>query len=94
MVTTKDVQYIANLARIHLEGKELEDLTSNLEKILHYINHLENLDVNQIQPTSHILDLINVYREDRIQPSLSQDESLSIAVAKHTGSFKVPPIIE
>ena len=94
MITSKDVQYIAALARINLSSEEISPLASDLENILGYIKQLEKLDVSHVNPTSHVLSLENVYRQDNITPSLSQDEALSIAIAKLKGSFKVPQIIE
>ena len=93
-ITKKDVEYIASLSRIHLEGHELESLTKDLEKILHYVQKLEKLDVAKIDPTSHVLPLHNVFRQDIVKPSLGQTKALKIAVDQHNGSFKVPRVIE
>lgn len=94
MITAKDVQYIANLSRIHLRDEEIAELTKNLEHILHYIAKLEKLDVSKVEPTSHVIPMKNVFRQDVVTPSLSQEEALKIAVEKHQGSFKVPKVIE
>ncbi|MCK4882791.1 MAG: Asp-tRNA(Asn)/Glu-tRNA(Gln) amidotransferase subunit GatC [Candidatus Omnitrophica bacterium] len=94
MISEKDVQYVAGLARIHLKDEEANRLTKDLEKILDYINKLDTLDVTDVQPTSHVLPLKNVYREDTVRPSLTQQESLKISVDQHEGSFKVPKVIE
>jgi aspartyl-tRNA(Asn)/glutamyl-tRNA(Gln) amidotransferase subunit C len=94
MISEKDVSYIANLARIHLSAEETEPLAKDLESILSYIKELEPLDVSRVIPTSHVLPLKNVYRNDEHCPSLSQDDALSIAVSKQNGSFKVPQIID
>ena len=94
MITKKDVTYIASLARIHLNENELERLTHNLEDILRYIEKLQKLDVSEVEPTSHVLPLKNVFREDRIKPSLEQEEALRMSVSQRHGSFKVPQIIE
>ena len=94
MITPKDVKYIASLSRIHLRDEEIEELTKNLENILHYIAKLEKLDVSKVEPTSHVLPLKNVFREDKVKPSLTQEEALKIAVDKHHGAFKVPKVIE
>ena len=94
MIRRDDVQYIANLSRIHLQDIEIEQLTKNLEDILGYIEKLNKLDVSQIQPTSHVLPLKNVFREDQIKPSLSQKEALGISIEQHNNSFKVPKVIE
>ena len=94
MITPKDVKYIADLSRIYLADDEAERLTKNLEGILHYIDKLSKLDVSHVQPTSHVLPIKNVFREDTVIPSLPQDKALSVAIEKHNGSFKVPKVIE
>ncbi len=94
MITPKDVKYIADLSRIYLADDEAERLTKNLEGILHYIEKLNKLDVSNVQPTSHVLPIKNVFREDTVISSLPQDKALSVAVEKQNGSFKVPKVIE
>ena len=94
MITDKDVKYIANLARIHLQDEEAKHLTKDLESILGYIDKLTKLDVTNIKPTSHVLPLKNVYREEKIQPSLTQEEAMKFSVEQHNGSYKVPKVIE
>lgn len=93
-ITKEDVQYIASLSRIHLQGDEIERLTKDLENILHYVHKLEKLDVRAVAPTSHVLPLANVYREDEVKPSLPQAEVMKVAVAPHNGFFKVPKVIQ
>lgn len=94
MISEKDVHYVASLARIHLKGNEASRLTKDLEKILDYINKLNALDVRQVQPTSHVLPLKNVHRQDAVRPSLPQQELLKISVEQKDGFFKVPKVIE
>jgi aspartyl-tRNA(Asn)/glutamyl-tRNA(Gln) amidotransferase subunit C len=94
MISKDDVKYVADLARIHLTDEETELLTADLEKILQYINTLDTLDVSQTQPTSHVLPLTNVHREDKVRPSFTQDEALKFSVEKQDGAFKVPKVIE
>ncbi len=94
MITRAIIRNIANLSRIHLEDHELDHLTKDLEKILEYVVKLEKLDVKRVKPTSHVLPLKNVYREDIVQASLPQREALQCAVSQQNGSFKVPKVIE
>jgi aspartyl-tRNA(Asn)/glutamyl-tRNA(Gln) amidotransferase subunit C len=94
MLTIKDISYIAALARIHIPDNELEDFTHRLENIIRYVDQLNELNVDGVEPTSHVLHLKNVYRADVKKPSLPQNEALSTAVEKHQGSFKVPRVIE
>ena len=94
MISKNDVRYVADLARIHLRDEEIEHLTTDLEKILKHINKLDTLDVSGVQPTSHVLPLKNVHREDKVRPSFTQDEALKFSVEKKNGAFKVPKVIE
>ncbi len=94
MITPKDVQYIANLSRIHLRDEEVTELTKNLEGILHYIAKLEKLDVSKVEPTSHVMPMKNVFREDVVVPSLPQQDVMKMAIEHYQGSFKVPKVIE
>jgi len=89
-----DVKYVANLARIALSGAEEEKLSTQLGNILNYIEKLKELDVSQVEPTAHAVPLINVFRADEIQPSISNDEALRNAPSKANGLFLVPKIVE
>lgn len=94
MINKNDVRYIAGLARIHVPEDELEGFTKNLEDIIGYVDQLNELNVEKIEPTSHVLNLKNVYRMDEVRPSLPPSEALKFAVESHQGSFKVPRVIE
>ncbi|MEW5894390.1 MAG: Asp-tRNA(Asn)/Glu-tRNA(Gln) amidotransferase subunit GatC [Candidatus Omnitrophota bacterium] len=94
MVTSKEITYISCLARINLTQTEIDSLSENMENILGYIAQLETLDVNDIKPTSHVLPLKNVYREDMVTSCFTREQAMSIAVASLNGFFKVPQIIE
>ena len=94
MISKKDVETIASLARIHLKEDEVGEIAGNLEAILGYVNQLQALDVAGVEPTTHVLPLKNVYREDIIKPSLPQSQALSFAVEKSHGAFVVPKVIE
>jgi aspartyl-tRNA(Asn)/glutamyl-tRNA(Gln) amidotransferase subunit C len=93
-ITPETVKYIADLSRIALSDAELKSFATELAAILGYIAKLEQLDVQNVEPTSHALPLKNVYRADTLRPSLTQAEALSVAVAQQDGSFKVPQVIE
>jgi aspartyl-tRNA(Asn)/glutamyl-tRNA(Gln) amidotransferase subunit C len=94
MISQEEAQKIASLARIHLSEEESSVIAKDLEKILQYINKLEQLDISETQPTTHVLPLQNVFREDEVVPSLSQEDALSFSIAQKNGSFEVPKIIE
>lgn len=95
MAITKDtVKYVADLARIELGDKELGYFTKQLDRILEYVHKLKKLDVSGLEPTSHVLEMKNVYREDVVRPSLPVSDVIKNAPAKEGNLFKVKKIIE
>lgn len=88
------VEYLANLARIQLQPEELEKLSRQLRDILDFIDKLKKADVSQVSPTSHILPLKNVLREDIPGNSLKIEDTLMNAPAKEGNFFSVPKVIE
>jgi len=92
-ITKDTVKYVANLARIGLDDKELGDFTKQLDRILEYVHKIKKLDVSKLEPTSHVLEMKNVYREDRVKASLPASEAMKNAPAKEGNLFKVKKII-
>lgn len=93
MISKKDVEHIALLARLGLTDKEKEKFTKQLGNILEHAAKISEIDTSKIEPTSHAVDLKNVFREDKVKKSLSQEEALSNAPKEEEGQFKVPKII-
>ena len=94
MAITRDtVEYVAKLARVRLDDRTLDDFTAQLDKILAYIEKLNRLDTKDTPPTSHVLELRNVFRKDKNKPSLPNEAVLDNAPEKENGHFKVPKII-
>ncbi len=89
-----DVKYVANLARLALTPAEEEKLGAQLQNILGYIDKLKELDVSNVEPTAHAVPLINVFRNDEIRPSMTNEEALRNAPAKANGLFIVPKIVD
>jgi aspartyl-tRNA(Asn)/glutamyl-tRNA(Gln) amidotransferase subunit C len=89
-----DVKYVAHLARIGLTADEQEKFGQQISGILGYIAKLNELDVAGIQPTAHAVPMVNVFRADELQPSLSNEDALRNAPASANGLFLVPKIVE
>jgi aspartyl-tRNA(Asn)/glutamyl-tRNA(Gln) amidotransferase subunit C len=95
MIISKDtIKYAADLARVELSESDLENFTGQLDRILGYVHKIKALDIEKLEPTSHVLDLKNVYREDTAKDSLSASEAIKNAPDKEGGLFKVKKIIE
>ena len=95
MKLTRDtVLHISNLARIKLTPSEIQKFQSQLSSILDYVEKLNEVDINGVEPISQITGLENVTREDIIikEQSLTQEESLANAPEKENGYFKVKSV--
>ena len=95
-ITKKDVEHVARLARLALTEEEKERYTAQLESILEYIDKLNQLDTSQVAPTTHVLPLSNVWREDIAEPTrLGLAEDILKNAPESEGSyFKVKKVIE
>ncbi|MFA5805396.1 MAG: Asp-tRNA(Asn)/Glu-tRNA(Gln) amidotransferase subunit GatC [Melioribacteraceae bacterium] len=92
-VTKKDVEYIAELARLKFKEAELESFTHQLNEILSYVDKLNELDTENVEPLSHPVENINVFRNDELKQSISTEEALKNAPDKTEEFFKVPKVI-
>jgi aspartyl-tRNA(Asn)/glutamyl-tRNA(Gln) amidotransferase subunit C len=92
-VTRKEVEHIAELARLKLTESELEEYTLQLNKILEYVEKLNELDTENVKPLSHPVEGTNVFREDVVKPSINSEEALKNAPSKDEEFFKVPKVI-
>lgn len=89
MVTAEDVRKIARLADVGVDEKDLEEFTSQCSKILTYFEMLDTLP----QGTGVDRGLVNIFREDVITPSLSQEDALANAPEIENGYFKAPRVM-
>ena len=93
-ISLEQVRYVAGLARLELAAGEEERLTGQLNAILEYMGQLAEVDTAGVEPTSHVLPLTNVLREDLAHECLPTEEALANAPAADQGHFAVPKIIE
>ena len=89
-----DLQHVVKLARIELSAEEEKRISPQLSEIIQYVEKLNELDVDEIEPTAHVVQLTNVLREDQPRPSLSQDDAMRNAPKSANGLFVVPKIVE
>jgi aspartyl-tRNA(Asn)/glutamyl-tRNA(Gln) amidotransferase subunit C len=94
MIERKDVEHVARLARLALTDDELERMREQLNGILAYIEKLNELDTEGVEPTSHAVPMLNVMRDDHPDACLPRDEALANAPDRAGEFFRVPRIIE
>jgi aspartyl-tRNA(Asn)/glutamyl-tRNA(Gln) amidotransferase subunit C len=94
MISRADVEHVARLARLALGEAELEQMRAQLSSILQYIDKLRALDTEAVEPTAHAVPLVNVMREDELEPCFPREDMLANAPDRAGEFFRVPRIIE
>ena len=92
-ITIDEVNYVAALARLELKPKEAEAMAGQLDKILSYVDKLNEIDTSQTEPTTHAISITNAFREDELRDSLGQEKALANAPRQNGESFVVPKVI-
>lgn len=93
-ISKEEIEHIASLARLSLSEEEKELFGSQLSSILDYMEKLNELDTKDIEPTSHVLPLSNVMRDDIPSPSIPREDALLNAPDRTNKFYRVPKIIE
>jgi len=93
-ISKEEIEHIASLARLSLTEKEKELFGSQISSILDYVEKLNELDTKNVEPTSHVLPLSNVIRDDIPGPSIPREDALMNAPDHTEKFFRVPKIIE
>ncbi len=91
-LTDEEIRHVARLARLGLRDDEVGRLRGELSSILDHVSVISALELDDVPPTSHPLDLVNVLGEDEPRPSLSVEEALANAPDPAPDGFRVPPI--
>ena len=89
-----EIEQIAELARLSLKPEEKKKFQKEIESILAYVEQLKTVPTDHVEPTSHVLNLKNVFREDTVKPCDIHEEILKHAPQREGNFFKVPKIIE
>ncbi len=92
-ITRKEVEHVANLARLNLSEEELATMTGQLDTILSYVAKLDELDTDGVEPTTHAFSITNAFREDEVTASLPREEALANGPKENGEAFIVPRII-
>ncbi|WP_445490019.1 Asp-tRNA(Asn)/Glu-tRNA(Gln) amidotransferase subunit GatC [Niallia sp. 03133] len=93
-ITIEEVKHVANLARLAITEEEATKFQKQLDAIISFAEELNEIDTEGIEPTSHVLDMKNVLREDKSTKGLPVEEVLRNAPDHQEGQVKVPSIME
>jgi aspartyl-tRNA(Asn)/glutamyl-tRNA(Gln) amidotransferase subunit C len=89
-ITIEDVRHVARLARLGLDEQQLERMTGELDTIIDSIGKIAELDLADVPPTTHALEVVNVFGEDEPHESVSTEAALANAPDPEDGCFRVP----
>lgn len=92
MITIKDVEHVAKLARLELSEEEKEKFTKQLGDVLKYVEQMNEVDTAGVKPMAHAFDIVNVMREDEVVYEQTKEELMKNAPAEENGFFRVPKI--
>jgi aspartyl-tRNA(Asn)/glutamyl-tRNA(Gln) amidotransferase subunit C len=90
MIDREQVLHVARLASLKLSDEEVDRMAGELSGIIEHVEHISELDLEGVEPTSHVIALENVLRPDEPRPSWSRDEVLQSAPDPTGGAFRVP----
>jgi len=93
-LSTHEVKKVALLARLKLTDAELEKFTTQLNQIVGYLEQLQELNTDDVEPLAHPLPVKNVFRADELQPSLPADKALANAPKRDVEFYLVPPVLD
>ena len=93
-INQHEIEHVAKLARLSLRDDEKQLFTGQMEAILAYVETLNELNTDGINPTSHAVPMENAFRPDCVTPSIGHDRALANAPDKNETYFRVPPVIE
>ena len=93
-LSSKEVEYVARLARLEITDRETEKVTAQLNDILGYIDKLNELDTTGVAPMSHAIAVTNSFREDKVVDSIGTEKALANAPDGRGEFFRVPKVID
>ena len=93
-ISSREVEYVANLARLEITEKEKDKFTAQLNDILLYIDKLNELDTNGVEPMSHAISVTNAFRDDQVMDSIGTQQTLANAPDARGDFFRVPKVID
>ena len=88
------IDKIANLAKLEFDNQSIEKIKNDLEKILNFVNKLNEIETENIEPLIYINEEVNNLRDDDIQPSIHQEDALKNAPHKDSDYFKIPTVLK
>lgn len=94
MISKEEIQNLGVLSRLEISDEMMETTEKALNNILDYVAELNQLNLDEVKPMAHAVELINVFRKDEVKPSLDHKAALQNAPEENDGYFKVPRVVQ
>ena len=92
-ITPEDVRKVAQLARLDLAESKISTYTDQLEKILDYVAHLQDVDTEGVAPTTRAVEVVNATRDDEVETTPVREDLLQLAPQREVDFYRVPRIL-
>lgn len=93
-ISKEEIKHIANLSKLNIAENELDKYAETLSSIVEMANQISSLNTDNVKPTAHILENVNVFRKDEVKPSFSREIILKNAPTKESGCISLPKVVE
>ncbi|TNE71031.1 MAG: Asp-tRNA(Asn)/Glu-tRNA(Gln) amidotransferase subunit GatC [Bacteroidetes bacterium] len=93
-ITDEIVDHIAHLARLEFEGEKKVAIRQDMERIINFMEKLQEVDTENVEPLIFMSEEVNRLREDKLQPMVSQEEALRNAPKKDSDYFRIPKVLD
>lgn len=94
IITEETIEYVEILAKLSLAEEEKKQVKEDMQKMLNYIDKLNELDTSDVQPMSHVLSIQNIFREDTVTNKENREAMLANAPQQKDGQYQVPKTVE
>ena len=94
VISDETMEYVGILAKLELKDEEKESARQDMQKMLDYVDKLNELDTSKVEPMTHIIEMGNVFREDEVTNGDDRDAMLTNAPEVKEGQYKVPKTVE
>lgn len=93
-ISREDVERLANISRLYIPEEKIEQMTEELNKMMEFAHTLQEVDTTGVEPTTHVIQLKNVLRDDTPEPGMDRELLLKNAPEHEDGQFKVPSVLD
>lgn len=93
-ISKEEIEKLAHLSRLQLDDKAVAEMQKDMDKILSFVDKINELDLEGVEPLAYMSEEVNVLRDDEVKQEITHDEALKNAPDKDTDYFRVPKVLK